>query len=165
MSKEIKIQEVRKSDREKSKELLDFLSRHYPSPDLAFISEFRSGTGWSREQRVDALAMHLWPSRGLELIGFELKVSRADWKREMLQPDKCNHVKQFCDKWYLVVYDLKVIKYAEELPQGWGLMFLENDKIVTMIEAEKLTPAPIDRLFLASLMRRITRLPPLLKTN
>lgn len=142
----------------KSKELIRALNLMYPLPDCAFIPEFRSGTGWGREQRADAIAMHCWPSKGFELIGFELKISRSDWLRELKQPSKTDHMRQFCDKWYLVVYDLKVIKYADELPKGWGLMFLENGEIKTMIEAEReLNPLKPDRLFTAALMRRATK--------
>lgn len=140
-----------------SKELLELLALEWPSPDCAFMPELRAGTGYSRDSRVDALAMHLWPSRGLELHGFELKVSRSDWLRELKNPYKADPVKQFCDKWYLVVSDLKVIKYADELPIGWGLMFAENGSIHTMIEAPKLAPVSIDRAFLASIMRRVTK--------
>lgn len=138
-----------------AKDVLNALKNTYPHPDCSFIEEFRSGTGWAREQRADAIAMHLWPSKGLELVGFEIKISRSDWLHELKQPNKADHVKQFCDRWYLVVSDLKIIKYAHELPDGWGLKFLENGVIKTMIEAPKLNPIPIDRLFLASLMRRI----------
>jgi len=146
-----------KTDRDKTKELIEALSNHWPAPDCAFIPEFRAGTGFVGNA-ADAIAMHLWPSKGLELVGFELKVSRGDWLRELKDPHKADPVKKFCDRWYLVTYDLKVIKYADELPEGWGLMFLENGVIHTMIEAPKLTPEPIDRLFTASLMRRATKL-------
>lgn len=138
----------------KTKELLRLLSDTYPPFDSAFIPEFRGGTGWACEQRVDAIAMHLWPSRGLELIGYELKVSRNDWIHEMKNPYKCQFMKKFCDKWYLVVSDLSIVKYAEELPPDWGLKFVEKGEIKTLIEAKKLSPIPIDRIFLASLMRR-----------
>ena len=141
----------------KSDELLKILASEWPAPNCAFIPEFRGGTGWSREQRADAIAMHTWPSRGLELIGFELKISRSDWLRELKNPYKAESIKAFCDRWYLVVSDLKVITYAEELPTGWGLMYAEDGKIRTMVEAKKLNPEPIDRLFLASLMRRINK--------
>jgi hypothetical protein len=139
-----------------SKELLKLLGERYPSPDQAFLPEFCARTGFS-PSRADAIAMHLWPSMGLELIGFELKVSRADWLREMKQPDKADPVKQFCDRWYLVVPDLKIVKYYDELPIGWGLMHVENGALRTMFEAEKLSPKPIDRFFLAALMRRATK--------
>ena len=138
----------------KTKELLKLLSDQYPPFDSAFIPEFRGGTGWAVEQRVDAIAMHLWPSMGLELVGFELKVSRADWLREMKNPRKSDFMKKFCDKWYLVISDLSIVKYPDELPPDWGLMFVEKGKIKIMIPAKKLLPVPIDRLFLASLMRR-----------
>jgi hypothetical protein len=140
-----------------SSDLLKLLASEWPSPDCAFIPEFRGGTGWSRESRADAIAMHCWPSMGLELVGFELKISRGDWLRERKQPSKAYPIKQFCDRWYLVVSDLKIVRYAEELPAGWGLQFAENGKIVTMIEAPKLSPCPIDRAFLASVMRRAAK--------
>lgn len=142
-----------------SSELLDLLSKQYPPPTQAFVPEFRCGTGYSRETRADALSMSLWPSSkgGFEITGFELKVSRADWLRELKSPHKATPVKQFCDRWYLVVSDLKVITCATELPADWGLMFQENGKLHTMIEAPKLEPLPIDRPFVAALMRRATR--------
>jgi hypothetical protein len=42
------------------------------------------------------------------------------------------------------------------IPKGWGLMFAEDGKLVTMIEAPKLEPL-LDRAFIAALMRRATR--------
>lgn len=143
----------------KSGELLQLLSKHYTPPTRAFIPEFRCGTGWSRDTRADAIAMELWPSakEGLEITGFELKISRSDWLRELKNPYKASPVKQFCDKWYLVVSDLKIITYADELPAGWGLMYAENGEIRTMIEAPKLPAIPCDRSFIAALFRRATR--------
>ena len=141
----------------KTTELLQLLANEWPSPTCAFIPEFRGGTGYSREQRADAIAMHLWPSTGLELVGFELKVSRSDWLHELKNPYKATSIKQFCDRWYLVVPNLKIVKYADELPSDWGLKFVENGEIKTMIEATKLEPKPIDRIFFASLMRRATK--------
>lgn len=112
-----------------SKELIQLLASQYPPPDCGFIPEFRGDTRWSRESRADAIAMHLWPSMGLELIGFDLKISRGDWLRERKQPHKADPIKQFCDKWYLLVSDLNIVKYADELPEGWGLKYVENGEI------------------------------------
>lgn len=143
----------------KTAEVMALLAARYSPPERAFIPEFRCGTGYSRDSRADALAMGLWPSAkgGLEITGFEVKTSRADWLRELKNPYKSTPVKQFCDRWYLVVGDLKVITYATELPDGWGLMFQENGELHTMIEAPKLEPIPLDRAFIAALMRRATR--------
>ncbi len=143
----------------KTQKLLEALETLYPHPRCAFINEFRGGTGWGRGSRADAIAMFLWPSEGLELIGFELKTSRADWLREVKNPDKCDPIKQFCDKWYLVVSDLDIVRdWDGEIPNDWGFMYLDyTGKIKIRKEAPKLNPKPIDRLFLASLMRLASR--------
>lgn len=139
----------------KTQHLLDKLREKYPYPAQAFISEFRGGTGWERESRVDALAMDTWPSKGLELIGFELKTSRQDWLRELKNQDKCEPIKQFCDRWYVVYDNREIVKdWKDEIPEDWGLMYLEyNGKFTIKKTAPKLKPKPIDRPFLASLMR------------
>ena len=98
--------------------------------------------------------MDLWPSSGLELIGFELKTSRSDWLRELKQDQKAEPIKQFCDRWYVVVNDdYGVLRHHDEVPKDWGVMALNYmGKIDVKKEAPKLSPQPIDRLFLASLM-------------
>lgn len=143
----------------KSSELLELLSKGHQPPTRAFIPEFRCGTGYSRETRADAISMGLWPSAkdGMEITGYELKISRADWLRELKYPNKADPIKQFCDRWYLVVSDLKIVTYIHELPDGWGLMYAENGEIRMMVEAKKLTPVPPDKAFIAALMRRATR--------
>jgi len=143
----------------KTDKLLQALRKGWPWPDYAFISEFRGGTGWAREGRADAIAIDTWPSRGLELIGFELKTSRQDWLREVKQPEKCEQIKQFCDRWYVVVDDdYSVLRYHDEVPKDWGVMALNYmGKIDIKKEAPKLSPKPIDRVFLASLMRLASR--------
>ena len=139
----------------KTQKLIEALRKDWPHPAYAFIQEFRGGTGYSRESRADVIAMDLWPSKGLELVGFELKTSRADWLKELKNPEKADPIKQFCDKWYLVVDSLNIVnRYNDELPKDWGLMILNYmGKIEIKEEAPKLKPKPIDRLFLASLMR------------
>ena len=145
----------------KTLNLMEALRKQWPHPDYAFISEFRGGTGWAVESRVDAIAMDLWPSRGLELIGFEVKTSRADWLKELKQPEKADPLKQFCDKWYLVTDDSEIVNtWKNEIPEDWGYMHLEshtkyttNPTFKLYKEAPKLNPKPIDRHFLASLMR------------
>lgn len=140
-------------------EVMRLLQEMYQPPTHAFIPEFRGGTGYSCEQRADAIAMSLWPSakEGLKIIGFEIKVSRSDWLHEIKQPDKSHFIKRFCDYWYLVVGDLKVIKHVNEMPADWGLMFCEDGKLHTMAPATLLTPQPVDRNFIASLMRRASK--------
>lgn len=148
----------------KTEKLLQALRKDWAWPDKGFIPEFRGGTGYGRESRADAIAMDLWPSRGLKLVGFELKTSRQDWLREVKNPGKCESIKQFCDQWYLVVDDISIVKRwpEDELPADWGLIVPSHDYYIAGglkidKEAPKLSPQPIDRLFLASLMRLASR--------
>ncbi len=103
------------------------------------------------------MAMGLWPSTGLDLIGFELKVSRSDWLHELKEPEKHAEMKQFCDKWYLVVPSADIIKDGE-LPEDWGLMVAcgRGRTIKVKKEAPKLSPVDVDRLLLASIFRNVT---------
>ena len=153
----------------KSTELLEMLSKMYTPPSRAFIPEFRCGTGYSRDTRADAIAMELWPSArdGIEIIGFELKVSRTDWLRELKNPYKATPVKQFCDRWYLVVSDANIVKDFDELPHDWGFIFpippghpenqTDAPRLTFYKPAPKLDALPPDRAFLAALARRATR--------
>lgn len=124
----------------------------------AFITQVRSTTGYASTVRTaDAMAMGLWPSSGLRLIGFELKVSRSDWLHELKQPDKAEEIKQFCDEWYLVVPDPSIVKDGE-LPEGWGLMTAtgRGHTVKVKKKAVQLEPIDVDRAFLASIFRNIT---------
>ena len=142
----------------KTQELVNKLRTYWPHPDKAIIFEFRGGTGWSVESRADAIAMDLWPSNGLELVGFEIKTSRQDWLKELKNPLKADPIKRFCDKWYLIVDDETICKWWEELPKDWGMMVVDyTGKLVVKKEAPQLESEPIDRFFLASLMRIASR--------
>ena len=143
----------------KSNELLKLLSENYTAPTCAFIPEFRCGTGYSRETRADAIAMNLWPSMkdGLEIIGFELKVSRGDWLREVKNSHKASPIKQFCDRWYLVVSEASIVKDFDEIPRDWGFIFPKNGKLDFYKPAPKLEAVVPDKAFIAALMRRASR--------
>ena len=139
-------------------ELLKKLAVKYPSPGYAFLAQVRNGTGYLNVTRTaDAMVMSLWPSRGLELIGFELKVSRGDWLNELKNPEKAEEMVKYCDRWYVVAPDESVIK-PDEVPSSWGLMLAtgRGKSIKIIKEAPELKAEKCDRLFLASLMRNIT---------
>jgi hypothetical protein len=139
-------------------ELLKKLSSKYAPPAYAMLTQVRNGTGYLNVTRTaDALVMSLWPSRGLELIGFELKVSRADWLRELKNPDKAEDLIGLCDRWYIVAVDSTIVQ-LDELPPTWGLMTAtgRGESIKTVKEAPLLKAKECDRLFLASIFRNVT---------
>lgn len=86
------------------------LRARFALPEYALMFEVRSGTGHSSQVRyADAMALGLWPSRGLELTGFEIKVSRSDWLRELKEPQKADRIGRFCDRWYVVAEAVRFI--------------------------------------------------------
>lgn len=133
------------------------LRHKYAAPECAILFEVRNQTGYSREVRsADAIAMSLYPSRGLSITGFEIKRSRGDWMTELKKPDKSSAIQRYCYYWYVAVSDETIVQKGE-LPPTWGLLVpWGKTKLKCRIEAPKLTPEPISRHFLASLMRNIT---------
>jgi hypothetical protein len=154
------------------------------------------GAGWALIEQVpprtghakryaDAVAMHLYrgdfaaeferdprtPWLDHEVWGFEVKVSRGDWKRELRDPTKAGAVSRHCDRWYVVA--LPGVVQLEELPRGWGLMVPRlwtrgemahgaevcADHVTLEIDVpaqlrDRPTDAPLSRYFAAAMLRR-----------
>lgn len=141
-----------------TKELLQLLSARYCPPAYAFLENVRNGTGYGSRDGVrtaDAMSMGLWPSRGLYLTGYELKVSRTDWLKEYKSPEKADAIAKYCDFWYLVVPDMTIIQTGE-LPPTWGLLAVQNYKLHVVKEATLLEAEPLSKLFLCSILRNVT---------
>lgn len=129
----------------------------YPEKSFAFLAQLRNGTGYKKAQRyADAIVMSLWPSRGLHITGFEIKVHRSDWRNELKNGEKADAIAQHCHYWYIVAGDDKIVK-LDELPPTWGLMVHQRagkpPKIVKEAPINP-NPTPIDYLFLASILRK-----------
>lgn len=130
------------------------LRKRYSAPAWAYLEEVRNSTGYIGTPRTaDGLAMSLWPSRGLSVHGFEVKVSRSDVVKELRTPEKAEAIMKYCDHWWLVLGDAKIIEPGE-LPPTWGLMVVRGKtQLRAVTEAPKLEPKPLDRNFIASLLR------------
>ena len=102
--------------------------------------------------------MNLWPSRGWEAHGFELKVSRSDFTRELRHPEKSTTIKAYCTGWSLVVPApwKRVLLSLGELPESWGLVEVSSGR---RGGADIVVPAPAleaeepPRSFFLSLLR------------
>lgn len=131
------------------------LLQRYSGEAWALFWEVPDATGRDKMRTADAIAMSLWPSRGLVLHGHELKASRADWLKELKQPEKAESICRFCDHWWIVAGP-DVVRDGE-LPPTWGLIVLNGRGLVQTVAAPALTPQPIDRMFLAGLLRAATK--------
>lgn len=133
------------------------LRTKYPQSEYAVF--FEVGDAPQRTRSADAIAMTLWSSRGFELTGFEFKVDRRDWLRELKNPAKAESIASYCDRWWVVV-DREGIVKPEELPAPWGLMMLKGwepgagtSRLYKIVEAKKLEASPINRKFFAAVLR------------
>ena len=134
------------------------LRKRHEGQAWAYLEEVRNGTGFGRTVRTaDALAMSLFPSRGLHLHGFEVKVSRGDWLKERDEPAKAEEIARFCHYWWLAVSDASIVKEGE-LPQPWGLLAVKNGKLVVKKQAvfNEAALAPT-HAFVAAIMRKFAK--------
>lgn len=142
-----------------SADVLAAMRLRYTAPEYALFEEVGNATGGGASRRADALVMGLWPSRGLDLHGFEIKVSRTDVVRELRDPRKAEAIATYCDFWWLVVGSASIVK-LEEVPANWGLIVPvggpKGTTLRTVKEAKRLEPKAIDKKFLAALLRRVS---------
>lgn len=129
------------------------LRLRYPAEAFALMFEVANETGGAKS-RADAIAMGLWRSRGLTLRGFELKVTRSDWLRELKKPAKADHVGRYCAEWWVVAGHVELVK-PEELPDTWGLLVPGGATELRVARHAKraLEPVAITPAFLAALLR------------
>ena len=132
----------------------------------AVLHEVPPETGWPRGY-ADILALHLWPSQ-MQLVGYEVKASRGDLKRELADLAKHETVARYCDAWWLVVWDRRWIdgdKVLPGIPDEWGLLAFEQDttftgpregvgSLVVVRKAVERQPLPWPRKFAAAMVRR-----------
>jgi hypothetical protein len=140
-----------------SSEVMSRLKHRHDGEGWGFLQEVRNSTGYSGVTRTaDALAMSLWPSKGLHLHGFEVKVSRGDLMNDLKNPAKHQEIARHCHYWWLVVGDSKIIKDGE-LPEGWGLMVPRGEGLMVKVHAPLREVNSIPFPFLAAIFRKIHR--------
>lgn len=132
------------------------LRNRYAGEAYAFLEQVGNATGFKCNRHCDVLVMSLWPSRGLDIIGIEVKVSRGDWLKELADPKKADDVAKYCDYWFVAVGDENIVR-AGELPSAWGLMVPTIDgKMRVKAEVSRLSPNPLDKHFVAAVLRQAT---------
>lgn len=127
------------------------IAAKFAAPEWATMFEVAPRTGGGTRY-ADAVAVNLWQSRGHAVHGFEIKVSRGDWLRELKDPAKAEDIQRYCDYWTIVAP--KGVVADGELPPTWGLLEMRPDRLMQAKAPPKLDAQPITRAFFASLMRR-----------
>ena len=138
-----------------SKDVLELLRKKFAAPEYAFFSEVRGGTGARGSKFCDGLAISLWPSRGITIDGFEIKVSRGDLRRELSNPAKADEIQKFCDRWWLVLSSADLLSEDDILPKNWGVMVVRGTtQLRVQRKPPERRPKALTRSFVASVLRR-----------
>jgi len=142
---------------EETSQVVNALRKKYDDGafSYAFLEQVANGTGLKANRHADAIAVQLWESRGLNITGFEIKVSRQDWIKEMKHPDKAEPIAQYCHYWYLVVGNEDILQLGE-LPDTWGLMVPHTKETLKIVKEAKLNQniKPVDLVFLCAVLRQ-----------
>ncbi|MEX3960119.1 hypothetical protein [Trinickia sp. EG282A] len=129
------------------------LRSRFCAPEWALFFEVADATGVQHNRWADAVAVNMYDSRGLEVHGFEIRVSRADWLRELKDPAKSAPVQRYCDRWWVVAPDGVILD--GELPPTWGYYQAHaGGKLRQGVAAPKLVAEPVTRAFVAAMLRR-----------
>jgi len=136
-----------------AKDIWSILRKKYPEKEYALMSEVSDAAGFSRSRSADYMVVSLWPSRGLAINGIELKSFRSDWLNELKKPEKAENVFKYCDYFWLLTTDDTIAK-IEEIPETWGWMYIKGEKIIIKKAAPKLTPLPINKHMLCTMLKR-----------
>jgi hypothetical protein len=133
---------------------------HNEGAGWQFVDELRVGTGYgaAKEQRFDAWAIQAW-DKGVSNLrrAFEVKVSEADLRKELLNADKRWYAKAFSHEFYFVTPAGLCDK--TRLDDGEGLIEWDGDgkelRIVKRAKRRDAMPPRWD--FVASLVRSISK--------
>jgi len=109
--------------------------------EWALFFELRNGTGRKKKalrkkdppRYIDALALNLWPSKKHHRIAYEIKISRADFLKELKSPEKRQWAIEISHQFYFVAPQ-NLIK-TEEVPAGCGLLEVVEDILVVTLKA------------------------------
>jgi hypothetical protein len=105
-------------------------------------------------RRVDFAALSCWRTRGYRLVGAEIKVSRADWLRELQEHEKSRGWTEACDEFYIVAP--KGIVQRDEVPREWGFLELVGARLMTRAYApSRDRPADVPREVFARIIGRL----------
>lgn len=119
-----------------ARDVIDVLARRrWPDSDYLLIPEAPQTSG-RQGRKIDLLVISLWASRGLERDAVEVKVSVADWHRELRNAEKADWWHQHTHRFWLATPAHLAPKVLDDLPTGWGLLSCAPDA-VTVIERPK----------------------------
>lgn len=144
----------------KADDIRAHMKREYTRRESAIVFEVPNGLGFDKPSRFcDAIVCNMWRSRGYEMEGFEIKVSRSDWLHELQLPAKAESHFERCDRWWLITPAGAAVARPEEIPRVWGWMTVSDKGDFRIArKAPKIVPSKkFDQQFAFALVRAAAR--------
>lgn len=135
----------------KAEDIINLIYKRYSGDEYVVLEQVPDGTGSYQRRWIDAAVFSLWPSKGLDRMAFEVKVSRSDFLHELSNPLKHQWAKEsFHQFWFVAPKDVIQI---EELPNGTGWMYPRGDKLCIKKHCQRNEKPKLDDTLLAGFMR------------
>lgn len=129
------------------------LDRHPSNWTVWFELRMGTGFGGTAEQKIDAFAMHEWPSEQFHRVAYEIKVSRGDFLRELRKPEKRRPALRYSNEFYFITPP-NIANFAE-IPADCGLIEVAGDgSAKVMVKAPWRDSIPPTWRFVAAFLRR-----------
>lgn len=149
------------------------LAARHPTPEWVYLPQVRTRTGYSAtygadldsERYLDAFAMNCYRSKGYRRVGYEIKISRSDWLRELEDPRKRAQGYFLCHEFWFALasgvykpddeWTFRGRKHRYDNPlDGCGIVEVAADGACTVVRRAVGHDAwPMPDTFVASLMR------------
>lgn len=138
------------------------LQWRYNDGQWATFQEVRDSLGFAHRRSIDFLAINCWPSKNYERVAVEIKVSRADFNREIRDPSKREAFEKICHTFWFCAPEGVVP--VDKVPVGCGLIEIVEGigirgapglRETVKADLREVDDPPID--FWVSLMRQTAR--------
>jgi hypothetical protein len=140
--------------------LLWLLKARHPTVkgEWATFTELRSCVGFGDPRYIDFLAMHTFQGgrgdgRGLKAVAYEIKISRADFAREIKRPEKRAFAESIADECFFATP--AGLLRVDEVPEGWGLVEANKAGLRVIKHPLQRQPGLWPRAFVAMIARRV----------
>lgn len=128
-----------------ARDMIGMCRRHYlPDNDRpAGIFAPEIGAPGNTGRRADLIWQGVTAGAGYELVGHEIKVTRADLLAELADLTKSHPWQRYCDRWWLVVPDPGIVQ-GLTLPDTWGVYTPPSGRrtrsMTPLVNAPRLNP-------------------------
>jgi hypothetical protein len=154
---ELEIDEKGKPRKWQTHELNQLIDKRFSeNGEHVVIFDVPDSVGMDQRRRADAIAVGMWRTSGRLIHGFEVKVSRSDWLRELKDTRKADPFLERCDAWWLVA-PVDIIK-IEEVPAAWGWLAPTKGGVALRVQKQPIAKPVLpgmDRAFAFGLIRCI----------